>query len=467
MTQVSSCGVAQCAIIKGVLFCLMDLSKFQYLENECLECCHVLLYIARSDVKDIPQPSRRRDLKKVYVRIIPIPRLSLNSRHSGAFTNHYFLRSQEKAGAFAALTIELTRGGKHIRGLHNKRRSNVTKEDTLAQLSSVTHATPRSTVGASHPPEEKGLPRTYLLSTLSLLSTHEGAGKPIVTSRYEVMRGRQEMHVHMRLCVCDHGYVRAGTGGKRGGRIVEGSPMKGGRMSEEVRSCWKALSALIHGKEKTERKGLSSIAASGNPAATRRSFASDFVEGKTPAFLANRSFRDRREKGRVSNDSDCEKQARRKKEDTSHKDGEDRRFFLLLALERETEVEPQSAATSRVDNPRGETGKGTVKRKTRRRAGRGVARSSKMEAIAYESLLRVEFEQMTKTNSSARFVTYAELYFSDAAFAEWARGGELAKILRFFQNVKLLRSVSPTEGFRNQIKFSRTTSQCSYAVSNR
>ncbi|KYM89961.1 hypothetical protein ALC53_02273 [Atta colombica] len=37
MTQVSSCGAAQCAIIKGVLFCLMDLSKFQYLENEYLE----------------------------------------------------------------------------------------------------------------------------------------------------------------------------------------------------------------------------------------------------------------------------------------------------------------------------------------------------------------------------------------------------------------------------------------------
>jgi len=61
---------------------------------------------------DIPQPSRRLDLKKVHVRIIPIPRFSLNSRHSGAFTSHYFLRSQEKVGAFAVLTIELTRGGK-------------------------------------------------------------------------------------------------------------------------------------------------------------------------------------------------------------------------------------------------------------------------------------------------------------------------------------------------------------------
>lgn len=42
----------------------------------------------------------------------PYRGLSLNSRHSGAFTSHYFLRSREKAGAFAVLTIELTRGGK-------------------------------------------------------------------------------------------------------------------------------------------------------------------------------------------------------------------------------------------------------------------------------------------------------------------------------------------------------------------
>lgn len=44
MTQVSSCGTAQCALIKGVLFYLMDLSKFQYLENECLECSHVAYF---------------------------------------------------------------------------------------------------------------------------------------------------------------------------------------------------------------------------------------------------------------------------------------------------------------------------------------------------------------------------------------------------------------------------------------
>ncbi|KYN11688.1 hypothetical protein ALC57_16137 [Trachymyrmex cornetzi] len=43
MTQVSSCGAAQCAIIKGVLFCLMDLSKFQYLENEYLEGSRALV----------------------------------------------------------------------------------------------------------------------------------------------------------------------------------------------------------------------------------------------------------------------------------------------------------------------------------------------------------------------------------------------------------------------------------------
>ncbi|KYQ46774.1 hypothetical protein ALC60_14297 [Trachymyrmex zeteki] len=43
MTQVSSCGDAQCAIIKGVLFCLMDLSKFQYLENEYLESSRALV----------------------------------------------------------------------------------------------------------------------------------------------------------------------------------------------------------------------------------------------------------------------------------------------------------------------------------------------------------------------------------------------------------------------------------------
>lgn len=42
----------------------------------------------------------------------------------------------------------------------------------------------------------------------------------------------------------------------------------------------------------------------------------------------------------VPNDFDCEKQARRKKENTyTHKEyGEDRRFFLLLVLERKTEV---------------------------------------------------------------------------------------------------------------------------------
>ena len=44
MTQVSSCGAAQCAIIKGVLFCLMDLSKFQYLENEYLEGSRALVH---------------------------------------------------------------------------------------------------------------------------------------------------------------------------------------------------------------------------------------------------------------------------------------------------------------------------------------------------------------------------------------------------------------------------------------
>lgn len=46
MVQVSSCGAAQCAIIKGVLLCLMDLSEFQYLENECLEGSHVSVYSA-------------------------------------------------------------------------------------------------------------------------------------------------------------------------------------------------------------------------------------------------------------------------------------------------------------------------------------------------------------------------------------------------------------------------------------
>lgn len=48
-----------------------------------------------------------------------------------------------------------------------------------------------------------------------------------------------------------HTSVYMEKGGK-GGRIVEGNSMKGGKMSEQVRSCWKAPSALIHGKEKTE-----------------------------------------------------------------------------------------------------------------------------------------------------------------------------------------------------------------------
>ncbi|EGI57442.1 hypothetical protein G5I_14511 [Acromyrmex echinatior] len=57
MTQVSSCGAAQCAIIKGVLFCLMDLSKFQYLENEYLEGSRALVEpqsAATSRVDEIP-----------------------------------------------------------------------------------------------------------------------------------------------------------------------------------------------------------------------------------------------------------------------------------------------------------------------------------------------------------------------------------------------------------------------------
>lgn len=57
----------------------------------------------------------------------------------------------------------------------------------------------------------------------------------------------------MRVCVCIHVCTWA-KGVRERERIIEGSPMKGGRMSEEVRS-WKAPSALIHGKEKTKRKG--------------------------------------------------------------------------------------------------------------------------------------------------------------------------------------------------------------------
>lgn len=84
-------------------------------------------------------------------------------------------------------------------------------------------------------------------------AAHEGAGKPIVTSRYEVMRGRQEMR--MRVCACVvHMSVSTRGKGVGGGELLKAEPDEG-RMSEEVRSCWKGPSALIHGKEKTEGKG--------------------------------------------------------------------------------------------------------------------------------------------------------------------------------------------------------------------
>lgn len=71
-----------------------------------------------------------------------------------------------------------------------------------------------------------------------------------------------------------------------------------------------------------------------------------------------------------------------------------------------------------------------------------------------------------RENQQFYSLRYAELYFNAMQRLRSTWGGRLAKILRFFQNVKLPRSVSPTEGYRNQIKFSRTTFQCSYAVSN-
>lgn len=79
-------------------------------------------------------------------------------------------------------------------------------------------------------------------------AAYEGAGEPIVTSRYEVMRGRQGMHVRMRarrMC-----YVGKEIRGREGGELLKADPMKGERMSEEVPSCWKAPECTYTRKRK-------------------------------------------------------------------------------------------------------------------------------------------------------------------------------------------------------------------------
>lgn len=85
-------------------------------------------------------------------------------------------------------------------------------------------------------------------------AAHEGAEEPIVTSRYEVIRADERcayVYMRVRVRVCAHVYMYAGRAKRE--RNVEGNLREGGRMSEEVRSCWKARSAPIHGKEKTVR----------------------------------------------------------------------------------------------------------------------------------------------------------------------------------------------------------------------